>query len=107
MLASAHPLGPALLVLALLSQRWSTEATATQPSAKATAVCQPGMNNLAADLNGGPTNMEEASAASCRALCEDHELCGAFVMVSRVHVRSAAAGPQHTSCCQLPSDGEL
>jgi hypothetical protein len=37
------------------------------------------------DLNGGPTMMEVADAAACRALCEDHELCGAFVMVSRVH----------------------
>ena len=39
----------------------------------------------AQDLNGGPTMMEVADAAACRALCEDHELCGAFVMVSRVH----------------------
>ena len=26
-----------------------------------------------------------ASAEECRALCEDHELCGAFTMMSRVH----------------------
>ena len=50
------------------------------------AVCAPSMNlGAAKDLNGGPTMMEEADAAQCRALCEDHELCGAFVMVSRVH----------------------
>lgn len=29
--------------------------------------------------------MEVADPEQCRALCEDHELCGAFVMVSRVH----------------------
>eukprot|EP01043_Picozoa_sp_COSAG02_P045631 COSAG02_NODE_4195_length_5642_cov_16.342053_3_plen_688_part_00 len=63
--------------------------TATQRSdavsAAGNAVCIPGMNNPSLDLNGGPTMMEVADADQCRALCEDHELCGAFVMVSRVH----------------------
>jgi hypothetical protein len=48
------------------------------------AVCTPGIIN-APKLNGGPTDLAAASAEECRALCEDHELCGAFTMMSRVH----------------------
>jgi hypothetical protein len=65
-------------------------AAAASQQELATAVCKPGTINKAENLNGGPTMMEVADAAQCRALCEDHELCGAFVMVSRVHVRRAS-----------------
>ena len=79
-------LAPAAVVSLLLI-------SAQRPAAAAEGgdvVCSPGMNNPSLDLNGGPTMMEVADEAQCRALCEDHELCGAFVMVSRVHVRRAS-----------------
>ena len=47
-------------------------------------VCTVGVDSTAAPLNGGPWMMDIANAYECRALCEDHELCGAFSMKSRV-----------------------
>eukprot|EP01045_Picozoa_sp_COSAG04_P005168 COSAG04_NODE_235_length_19140_cov_47.925109_5_plen_573_part_00 len=47
-------------------------------------LCRPGIIK-APQLNGGPTDLAVAEAEACRALCEDHELCGAFTMKSRVH----------------------
>ena len=64
-------------------------ATATEPllqdePSTAGPICTPGLL-VAPKLNGGPTDLAVADAAQCRALCEDHELCGGFTMKSRVH----------------------
>jgi hypothetical protein len=54
-------------------------------AASADLVCDPTKNNPASDLNGGPTMMATADPALCRKMCEDHELCGAFVFHPRAN----------------------
>jgi hypothetical protein len=70
------------LMMTLLSVLPFLAATASPGS----DICQQGMNYAAAsDLNGGATMFRDPGPEQCRALCEDHELCGAFVYRSRVH----------------------
>eukprot|EP00937_MAST-01D_sp_MAST-1D-sp2_P007412 g7412.t1 len=66
------------------------------------AVCKEGYDNKAPDLNGGPVMMAVDDPALCRAMCEDHELCGAFVHHTRAHGCLPVNHNTNTSHTNLP-----
>ena len=71
-------------------------------AARCSPVCQEGYDNKAPDLNGGPIMLAVDDPALCRSLCEDHELCGAFVHHTRAHGCLPVNHDTNTSHTNLP-----